>query len=120
VSLFTDFAALFAMGAAPAGVALFLIRGQLAGPPSKFWAATGAALAVLGVLIFLSIWWATMSVEADILECRSAPPGTRVECEDAGLLIAVVAIAGAFAVIIYLAGALGLRFWLRGRARRRA
>lgn len=120
MSLILDFAALFAMGAAPAGVALFAIRRHLAGPSPRFWTATGAALAVLGVLIVVAIWLATMSVEADILECRTAPSGTGAECGEAGLLLAVVALASAFAVILYLAGAVGLRVWLRRQTRREA
>lgn len=115
MSLFLDFAALFAMGAAPAGVALFVIRKHLAGPSSRFWTATGAALAVLGVLVFAAIWIATMQFEAKVAACQSAPGGGGVECDQAGLVLAVVAIAGAFAVILFLLGAIGLRFWLRRR-----
>ncbi len=114
--LFLDFAMLFAMGAAPAGVALFAIRKHLGGASPKFWTAVAAGLGVLGVLVFIAIWVSVMTVEQDIVTCQAQPAGERVECEEAGLLVAIVAIAGAFAVMIYLAAATGLRFWLKRRA----
>ncbi len=116
MSLFLDFAVLFAMGAAPAGVALFVIRRHLAGPSPQFWTATAAALGVLGVLVFLAVWFSVMAVEKDMVACQMAPVAEQAGCEEAGLLVAVVAIASACAVIIYLAGALGLRAWFRRRS----
>jgi hypothetical protein len=114
MNLALDFLVLFAMGAAPAALILFMIRRRLTGPASPFWTALASGLGVLGLGVMLAIWIALMASEDEMLACevrRAAP-----ECANAGLWVAVAGTAGAFAILVFLAGALVIRL----RARRRA
>ncbi len=106
------------MAAVPAVLALVVIRGRLGALGARFWSPFGLGLFALSLLAIGAIAWASNISEADMVACSAEPVGTRVGCEDAGLLVVVVGSAAILSVVIYMIGGIGAHWLLRRRAAR--
>lgn len=109
---------LLAMAVVPAVIVLFVIRGRLAARGVRFWSPFGLGLFALSLVAIGAIAWASAVSEADITACAAEPVGTRVDCEDAGLLVVVVGVTAILSLAIYMIGGLGAHAVLRRRAAR--
>ena len=104
------------MAAVPAAVTLVVIRGRLGAAGARFWSPFGLGLFALTLVAIGAIAWASAISEAEIVACSAEPAGTRVGCEDAGLLVVMVGSAAILSLLIYTLVGVGAHWVLRRRA----